>query len=95
MTFLTTYKLHEYYAVSQISPGRNSRSRNTWVIKIRVLKNFFANGLALSATDGNISGTLNRGTIWDLPLLRTLIASHQKLPQPSFREIIGSFVLLT
>ena len=42
------------------------------------LEKFSGNNLALSDTEGNISKLLNRGGIADLPLLRTLLAIHQK-----------------
>ena len=37
---------------------------------------------------------LNRGGIADLPLLRTLLAICQKSQEPSFWEVMYSFVLL-
>ena len=37
---------------------------------------------------------MNRGYIADLVLLRTLLAVHQKSQEPSFWEVIDSFVLL-
>ena len=37
---------------------------------------------------------MNRGGIADLPLLRTLLAIAQKLREPSFWEVIDSFVLV-
>ena len=37
---------------------------------------------------------MNRGDIADLPLLRTLLAIHQKSQEPSFWEVIDSFVFL-
>ena len=55
---------------------------------------FLANNFALSDAEGNTSRTLNRGGKADLPLLRTLLAIHQKSREPSFREKIDSFVLL-
>ena len=45
-------------------------------------------------TEGNTSGPLNRGGIADLPLLRTLLAIRQKSWEPSFWEVMDSFVLL-
>ena len=44
--------------------------------------------------EGNTSGPLNRGGIADLPLVRTILAIHQKSQEPSFWEVIDSFVLL-
>ena len=44
--------------------------------------------------EDSTSGPLNRGGIEDLPLLRTLLVIHQKSREPSFWEVIDSFVLL-
>ena len=55
----------------QISSRRETRQRDTWVIKIRVLKKVLSN-VALSDAEDNTSRLLNRGDIADLPLLRTL-----------------------
>ena len=53
-----------------------------------------ANNFDLSDAEENTSGQLNRGGIADLPLLRTLLAIHQKSPEPNFWEVMDSFVLL-
>ena len=37
---------------------------------------------------------LNRGVIADLPLLRTLLVIHQMSQEPSFCEVMDSFVLV-
>ena len=52
-----------------------------------------ANNFALSDAEDNTSGLLNRGDILDLPLLRTLLAIHQKSWEPSFSSVMDSFVL--
>ena len=64
------------------------------VIKIRVLKNVFSKQIASSDAENKTSGTSDRGGIADLPLLRTLLAIHQKSREPSFWEVMDSFVLL-
>ena len=58
------------------------------------LENFSANNFALSDAEDNTSRPLNRGGIVDLPLLRTLLAIRQKSGEPSFWEVMESFVLL-
>ena len=55
---------------------------------------FSANNFALSDAEENTSGPMNRGGIADLPLLRTLLAICQKSQEPSFWEVMDSFVLL-
>ena len=63
------------------------------VIKIRLLRNVFGN-FALSEAKDNTSGPLNREGIADIPLLRTLLAIRQKSREPSFWEVMDSFVLV-
>ena len=55
---------------------------------------FSANNFALSDAEDNTSRLLNRVGIADLPLLRTLLAIRQKSQEPSFWEVMDSFVLL-
>ena len=54
--------------------------------RLELLEKFSANNFALSDEEENISEPLNRGGIADLPLLRTLLAIHQKLPA----KLLGS-----
>ena len=61
--------------------------------RLEFLEKFLANTFALPDAEDNTSGPLNRG-IADAPLLRTLLAIHQKSREPSFSEVIDSFVLL-
>ena len=62
--------------------------------RLEFKEKFSANNFALSDAEDNTSGPLNRGGIADLPLLRTLLAIHQKSQEPSFWEVMDSFVLL-
>ena len=62
--------------------------------RLEFLEKFSANNFALSDAEDNTSGLLNRGGIADLPLLRTLLAIRQKSREPSFWEVMDSFVLL-
>ena len=50
--------------------------------------------VVLSNAEDNTSGSLNRGGIADLPLLRTLLPICLKFREPSFWEVMESFVLL-
>ena len=58
------------------------------------LEKFLANNFALSDAEKNTSRLLNSGSIADLPLLRTLLAIHQKSREPSFWEVMDFFVLV-
>ena len=51
-------------------------------------------GKTLSDAEDNTSRPLNRVDIADLPLLRTLLAIHQKSRELSFWEVMDSFVSL-
>ena len=62
--------------------------------RFEFLEKFLANNFALSDAEDNTSGPLNRGGIADLPLLRTLLAICQKSREPSFYEVMDSFVLV-
>ena len=61
--------------------------------RFRVHRKIFSN-FALSDAEDNTSRLLNRGGVADLPLLRTLLTICQKSREPSFWEVMDSFVLL-
>ena len=62
--------------------------------RFEFLGKFLANNFASSDAEDNTSGPLNRGGIADLPLLKTLLAIRQKSREPSFWEVMDSFVLV-
>ena len=62
--------------------------------RLHFSKKFLANNFVLSDAEDNFSSLLNRGDTADLPLLRTLLAIHKKPREPSFWEVMGSFVLV-
>ena len=62
--------------------------------RLELLEKFLANNFALSEAADNTSGPLNRGGIADLPLLKTLLAICPKSLEPSFWEMMYSFVLV-
>ena len=59
------------------------------------LEKLLGNNCALSNADENTSALLNRGYISDLILIRTLLTLCYMSQEPSFWEVIKSFVLLT
>ena len=61
--------------------------------RLDFLDQFLANNFDLSDGEDNTSGPLNRGGIADLSLLRTLLTIHQKPQEPSFWEVMDSFLL--
>ena len=60
--------------------------------RLEFLEKFSAHNFPLSDAEDNTSGPLNKGGIADLPLLRTLLAICQKSQEPSFWEVMDSFV---
>ena len=62
--------------------------------RLDFLEKFSANHFTWSDAEGKTSKPLNRGGIADLSLLRTLLAIRQKSQEPSFWEVMDSFVLL-
>ena len=73
---------------------KEKQVKRYWVIKTRVLRNVLANNFALSEDEVNTPVSLNKGGIAGLPSLRTILAICQKYQEPSFWEVIDSFVLL-
>ena len=62
--------------------------------RLEFIEKFLANNFALSEAEDDTFRPLNRGGIADLPLLRTLLAIRQKSREPSFWEVMDSFVLV-
>ena len=94
MTFLTILEVIEVlFSFRLVLEGKTGKeipdsSRSEF------LGNFLANNFALSEAEDNTFKLLNRGGIVDLPLLRTILAIHQKSQEPSFWEKIYSFALV-
>ena len=63
---------------------------DTWVIKIRSLRNVFSKQFCFIRYRRGIAD-LNRGYIVDLPLLRTLLVTDQKSWELSFWKVIDYF----
>ena len=61
--------------------------------RLEFLQKFLGNNFAFIDAEDN-SGPLNRRGIAGLPLLKTLLAIRQRSREPSFWEVIDSFVLL-
>ena len=94
MTFLTILGVTEILCSFRlVLEGKTGKEISESSI-LEFLEKFSANSFALSDAEDNTSGPLNRGGIADLPLLRTLLAIRQKSREPSFWEVMDSFVLL-
>ena len=93
MTFLTILGVTEICSFRLILEGKTGKEIPE-SSRLEFFENFSGNNFALSDAEDNTSGPLNRGGIADLPLLRTLLAIRQKSREPSFWEVMDSFVLL-
>ena len=59
--------------------------------RLELLEKFSADNFALSDAEGNTSGSLNEGSITDLPMLRTLLAICQKSQYSRFWEVMDFY----
>ena len=87
MTFLTIFGVTEICSFRFALEGKMGKKMPV-PSRLEFLERFSANNLALSDAEDNTSRSLNRGSIADLPLLRTLLAIWQKLREPSFLEVM-------
>ena len=98
MTFPTILGVMEIlYSFRLVLEGKTSKeipesSRVTWLPQF--LEKCLANNFALWDAEDNTPGPLNRGGKADLPSLRILLAIRQKSREPSFSEVMDSFVLV-
>ena len=94
MTFLTILGVTEIlYSLRLVLEGKTGKGIPQ-SSRLESLEKFSGNNFALSDAEDNTSRSLNRGGIADLPLLRILLAIRQKSREPSFWEVMDSFVLL-
>ena len=94
MTFLTILGVTEILCSFELDLEGKTGKEIPESSRSEFLEKFSANNFALSDAEDNTSGQLNRGGIADLPLLRTLLAIRQTSQEPSFWEVMDSFVLL-
>ena len=94
MTFLTILGVTEILCSFRLVLEGKAGKEIPESSRLEFLEKFSANNFTLSDAEDSTSGSLNRGSISDLPLLRTLLAIPQKYREPSFWEVMDSFVLL-
>ena len=94
MTFLTILGVTEISCSLRLVLEWKTGKEIPESLKLEFLEKFLANNFALSDAEDNTSRPLDRGGIADLPLLRTLLAICQKSQEPSFWEVMDSFVLV-
>ena len=91
MTFLTILGVTEILCSFKLVLEGKTGKEIPESSRLEFLEKFSANNFALSDAEDNTSRPLNRGSIADLPLLRTLLAILQKSQEPNF---LGSNGLL-
>ena len=94
MTFLSILGVMEILCSFKLFLEGKTSKEISGSSRLEFLETFSANNFALSDEEDNTSGPLNRAGIADLPLLRTLLAIHQKSREPSFWEVMDAFVLV-
>ena len=92
MTFLTILGVTEVLCSFKLVLEGKTGKEIPESSRLEFLEKFSGNNFALSDAEDNTSGSLTRGGIADLPLLRTLLAICQKSREPSFWEVRESFV---
>ena len=93
MTFLNIFGVTEICSFRLVLEGKTGKEIPK-SSRLEFSEKFLGNSFALSDAEDNTSKPLNTGGVADLPLLRTVLAIHQKSPEPSFREVMDSFVSL-
>ena len=94
MTFLTILEVTEILCSFKLVLEGETGKEIPESSRSEFLEKFSANNFALSDAEDDTSGPMNRGGIADLPLLRTVLAIHQISREPSFWEVMKSFVFL-
>ena len=94
MTFFTILGVTEILCSFRLVLEGKTGKEIPEISRLEFLEKFSANNFTLLDAEDNISGPLNKGGIAVLPLLRTLLAIHQKLREPSFWEVMESFAFL-
>ena len=94
MTFLTITGVTEILCSFKVVLEGKTGKEIPESSRLEFMEKYSANRFALSEAEDNTSGSLNRGGIVDLPLLRTLSAICQKSQEPRFWEVMDSFVIL-
>ena len=94
MTFLTISRVTKILCSFRLVLEVKIRKEIPETSRLEFLEKILANNFALSDAEDNTSGPFNRGSIADLPLLKTLLAICWKSQELSFWEVMGSFALV-
>ena len=94
MTFLTILRVIKILSSFRLVLEGKTGKEIPESLRLKFLEKFLANNFSLLESEDNTSRPLNRGGTTDLLFLRTLLAICQKSREPSFWEVIDSFVLV-
>ena len=94
MIFSTIFSVTEILFSFKLALERKTGKEMPESSRLEFLEKSSAHNFPLSHAEDNTSRPLNRGSIADLPLLRTLLAIRQKSQEPSFVVVMDSFVYL-
>ena len=73
----------QFFRTIQISSRKEKVKKLPESSRLELLEKFLGNNFALSDAEDNTCGSLNRGRIADLPLLRTPLAIGRKSQEPN------------
>ena len=94
MTILTILGVTEILCSFRLVLEGKTGKKMSESSRLKFLEKFLGNNFALSDAKVNTSGLFNRGGIEDLLLFRGLLAICQRSREPSFWEVMFSFVIL-
>ena len=94
MTILTILGVTEILCSFRLVLEGKTGKKMSESSRLKFLEKFLGNNFALSDAKVNTSGLFNRGGIVDLLLFRGLLAICQRSREPSFWEVMFSFVIL-
>ena len=94
MTFLTILEVTEILCSFKLVQEGKTGKEIPESLRLEFLEKSSANNFALSVAEDNTFGPSKSGGIANLPLLRALLAIHQKSREPSFWKVMDSFVSL-
>ena len=94
LTFLTILGVREIWCDFRLVVEGKTVKEILKSTRLEFLQKLWANNSGLSGGEDSTSRLLNRKGIADLPLLRTLLAIHQKFWELIFFEVTDSFVWL-
>ena len=94
MTFLTVLGVPEIFCSFRLVLEGKTGKVIPESSRLELLEKFLINNLVFPDAEDNTSGLLNKGSIAHFPLLRKLLAIHQKFPELASASLAASRTLL-